>query len=186
MTKFNEQALHSGFPKPLMQTSVALSETRHSGYERLAGPVLSSSICGLRSTFSGLQSNELNDECFFSFQKPCFKRDTDPWNWSRGKAARMATCPLQSEGQTGGRDRLSSRCIGLTPSRNVHDNGTRGQIRASGRAEIVRPLEKRRKCLMLRGTPKRTALPTSQMPLTHSSTKSFSRCSLHTAPGFRS
>lgn len=49
----------------LMQPSAALSETRYSGDESLAGPVLFNSICGLRSPFSGLQSNELNDECFF-------------------------------------------------------------------------------------------------------------------------
>lgn len=48
-----------------MQTSAALSETRHSGYERLSGPALANSICGLKSTFSGSQSNELKDEGFF-------------------------------------------------------------------------------------------------------------------------
>lgn len=65
MTNFDGQALHPGFPKPWMQTSAALSETRHPGYEKLCGPVLSNSICGWRSTFSGLQSNELNAECVF-------------------------------------------------------------------------------------------------------------------------
>lgn len=81
----------------------------------LSGPVPSNSICGLISTFSGLQSTDLNDECRFSLQGSCFKRNTDLWHWSRGKGAkgaRVVSHPLQREGQMG-EETDSSRCACL-------------------------------------------------------------------------
>lgn len=93
---------------------------------RRHGPVLSEPICGLVSTFSGLRSNDLSDECCFSSQGSHSKRNADPWNWSRGKGAGMIQLPWTERR----RDRLvlySLRCTSLTPSRRVGDNGIRGQ-----------------------------------------------------------
>lgn len=63
--------------------------------------VLSEPICGLVSTFSGLRSNDLSDECCFSSQGSHFKRNADPWNRSRGKGA--------SKDDTAALDRVEKR-----------------------------------------------------------------------------
>lgn len=69
--------------------------------------------------FSGSQSNDLNDECCFSFQGSHFKRDTDPWNCSRGKGARMIKLPSAEQGTDWKKGQTNRLSTGLTPSRRV-------------------------------------------------------------------